>query len=550
MSIRFRCPFCKKPLKLVNNEKVGQPMQCPNPVCKKWIVFTDEGLPQESASAPPPPVGTRPQPQNEWLRVDGIDDDNQFKKIKRAPIPTSIPPRLRSQSFDRRVADEDSDQTDHLEQDDLPPALPSRRNGESEPPAFPRGGSRAAPPLPPPPPRTAARRTPVDSRGGGGRKTLLVAILLLLIVGAGVAGYFVFTKENEPVFVKKDYGIIEISTTSIKALVVRPFPVGDSYDFEMVKEFDSLAISAAKLQEDGKAFDPKTLEQAMSHVQSFYELFQKEPYSLPPERIAIIRSSGVVAGFEDVKSLDTNRKLLVEKVRERTGLKLDPLSPEDEGKYITRFVIPEREIPEAMLLDIGGGNIKGGLFDESGLYISTDVSTGTSRFTKEVEKAAKPDRSDFQAIAAALSRSLVYDKIRVELANTPQLRERKKIYLCGGITWVWRTFARPNAPEQLLVEMTHDDIDKLRKLVVGNSMEEAEAKVLAEVTDERQREFIGKQIKSIKKKFTIEQVRAGVEILAATSDAYEFPKKQLLFYSKGPAAPNMGYLLYRLGLFK
>lgn len=552
MSIRFRCPFCKKPLKLVNTEKKGLPMQCPNPVCKKWIVFNDNGLPQESAPVSPP-VGTRPQQQEDWLRVDGIDDDQQLKKFKRVPEPAPTSSRVRSRQFDRaRFEEEETEAIDASQAPDLPPVLPSYGDDEAdEPPAPSRGNFRQAPPLLPPPPRAATRRPPIDSGRGGGGRALLIAILLLSVVGIGVAGYFIFTRETTPAFVRQSYGVIEISTKAIKAVIVAPYPEGDSYDYEVIKEFEPLNISAGNLEEDGKSFDERSFKQALNAIQNFFEVFQKDPYNLPLERIAIVRSSGVVAGFKDKETLEKNRLLLEDEIRKLTRLKLDAFSPEDEAKYTAYFVIPERDRSDSMLIDIGSGNIKGGYFNKDGLFLATDADTGTSRFAKEVDKVVKTGKSDFQTVAKGLSRTLVFDKLKRDADNNPGLLIPKKIYFCGGLTWVLRTYTHPNDPvKQLIVELTAEDIDKFRKLVIDTPAEKLNETILAEVKDAKQREEIEGQLKKIQGIFKPEAVRAGAEILTALSEVYQFPKKRLLYYSNGPVAPNMGFVLYQLGLAK
>jgi hypothetical protein len=560
MSIRFRCPFCKKPLKLVNTEKLGQPLQCPNPVCKKWIVFNDQGVPQDTeGSSAVSQSPTKPQP-GPWLSVDGIEDEGQLRKVKRNPNPNPQPPPLISTAIPRgRVFDHGEsgvvpaydDDEDGSQGQPPPPPLPNRGPSFVEddgPPPVPPRSYRSNRPMPVfgEMPRSGAARMP----GKPGTPQLLIAILCLGIIGIGVAGYFVLMKESGPVFVPQPYGVIELSTTGIKAIVVTPFQdeVG-RYDFSVPKEFEPLNVSPGSLVDGGKSLDPKTLEKSKIAVKDCLDAMQSAPYNIPKERIAIIRSSGVLAVFKDLETFEKNRKLVDDALEEVTGIKPDGFKPTDEAKYVARFIIPSSELATAMLIDIGSGNIKGGYFNSDNLFLSTDVDTGTKRFADSVKDAVKTSKGDFQTTAQELSVPQILDRLKNDIENTPGLSKRPTIYLTGGIAWVLKTYIHPEVPvKELYVDITPEDIEKYRKLITETPEKDLQTTILATVKGEQQREEIKKELDNIEKIFPIERRKGGAEILGRVSEAYDFANKKVMIYTKGHFAPSLGYVLYKLNI--
>ena len=70
------------------------------------------------------PEGTQSQPKEQWLRVDGVEDDRQFNKVKRPFAPQ--PPPARSRGY-RSNDLPDLDPEDF----DSPPAIPDRDQDEA-----------------------------------------------------------------------------------------------------------------------------------------------------------------------------------------------------------------------------------------------------------------------------------------------------------------------------------------------------------------------------------------------------------------------------------
>ena len=244
--------------------------------------------------------------------------------------------------------------------------------------------------------RRASAAPRMSNAKGGGSRIWLFLVLFIGLAGLSVGAYLIFKPatssiSSEPEKVSKgQFGVIEIGTKGVRALIVEPFTIKDSYDYTMIKEYEPLNISSGKLQEDGKSFDPKSLQHTKNSVKEFFDDMQAK-YNLPPERIAIVRSSGVISGFKDIVSLEENRKLLNRAVRDVTGSDLDAYTPHSEARYTAMFVIPPSAKGDSILLDLGSGNIKGGFFNADNQFLSTDIDSGTTRFATSVEKKMKEE---------------------------------------------------------------------------------------------------------------------------------------------------------------
>jgi hypothetical protein len=539
MAIRFRCPYCKKSLKLTRPEKMGQPMQCPNPDCQKWMIFgasTIDEEPQEEA-IPQPTSGdrTQPQPSHQWGNRP-LADEVMFNRVKKQSETPPIPGKMRLVDLHNK----DHDATEEIQE--LPP-MPKRSQG-------PPPQRHAAPPI-----YTTKKRSSKGLWIGLIALTLLVVGGTYLIVTNNGNSTTTNTNTNEDIVESKGpFGIIEISTAGVKAIVVEPYYRNGEYDYEMKYKFEDKNISSGNLQEDGKTFDPNTLEATRNAVQEFFDDMRSK-HQLPVGRIAVIRSSGVIAGFKNVEVLEQNRKLLNDIVRKITTQEMDEFTPFYEAKYTAQFVIHSDKKTESLLMDIGSGNIKGGYFNSDGHFLSTDVNMGTKRFAKAILAKIKEDKKDeakdFDAIASSLRDTLVTKEFKSGIANNGALATKNRVYLCGGITWALRTFTHPTEDtKKLYVEIKLEDIKAFQKLVQENTPDQLKKKLLDQVEDESQKKAIEKEIANVQKVFNPQELKAGAELLNSLADTYEFSRKMVLFYSKGPVAPQMGYVLTRLGMVK
>lgn len=81
----------------------------------------------------------------------------------------------------------------------------------------------------------------------------------------------------------------------------------------------------------------------------------KNKYGVPDENIYVVASSGV--------ALANNKQALIDKIKTTTTKDLDFITAEAEGKMLLKGSIPSTDYQDAIVLDIGGGNTKGGYVD-------------------------------------------------------------------------------------------------------------------------------------------------------------------------------------------
>ena len=96
---------------------------------------------------------------------------------------------------------------------------------------------------------------------------------------------------------------------------------------------------------------------------------------------------------------------------------------------------------EAVLLDIGSGNTKGGAEQPGGGLMTFGIPLGTVTFSDMVKKVAGPD--GFAGVAAVLRKHVVTPQLLESLEGKQELLRRKRVYLAGGTIWAVVTFTRP-----------------------------------------------------------------------------------------------------------
>lgn len=183
----------------------------------------------------------------------------------------------------------------------------------------------------------------------------------------------------------------------------------------------------------------------------------KKQYNVPDEFIYIVASSGV--------ALAHNTQALSDKIKTLTNKELDFISVEAEGKMLLKGSIPSTDYQDAIVLDIGGGNTKGGYVDmvnDKFEFFPLKLDFGTITLTEAINKTIVIPR-EINDMRVYKEKSFEYapllrDKIKEMLRTKPQLVEKKKIYLSGGAIWAFTTLYYNEINEDHFVPLKMDDV--------------------------------------------------------------------------------------------
>lgn len=184
----------------------------------------------------------------------------------------------------------------------------------------------------------------------------------------------------------------------------------------------------------------------------------KNKYNVADENIYIVASSGV--------ALANNTQALGDKIKILTGKELDFINAESEGKMLLKGAIPPTDYQDAIVLDIGGGNTKGGyidvLNDNKFEFFPLKLDYGTITLTEAINKTIViPSEINNMRVYKEKSfefAPLLRDKIKEMLQTKPQSLQKKKIYLSGGAIWAFTTLYYNNNSDEHFVALKMEDI--------------------------------------------------------------------------------------------
>ncbi|WP_395048010.1 exopolyphosphatase [Flavobacterium sp.] len=233
---------------------------------------------------------------------------------------------------------------------------------------------------------------------------------------------------------------IEIGSKGIKMSVldVKNIKRGDfvikSYWSENVGIAKGIAIDGNLAKED--------IDKAAAVVYSNYIKIKNE-FKVSEDNIFLVGSSGV--------AMAKNTQELIDKVKLSTNKNLDFIDAQTEGKMLLKGCVPPSDYKDSMILDIGGGNTKGGYIDvrnnDAFVFFPLSVSYGTITLTEAViKKTRKDDISEYNEKSFGFLPTL-RDQINAMYGTSPVALEKEKVFMSGGAVWAFYTLYNGAAKE-------------------------------------------------------------------------------------------------------
>ncbi|MEO8517510.1 MAG: exopolyphosphatase [Flavobacterium sp.] len=233
---------------------------------------------------------------------------------------------------------------------------------------------------------------------------------------------------------------IEIGSKGIKMSVIDVTKIKKG-DFT-VKSYWSENVGIAK----GIAIDgnlaAEDIDKAVTVVLNNY-IKIKDDMKIPDENIFIVGSSGV--------AMAKNTKDLIDKIKLATNKDVEFIDAATEGKMLLKGCVPPVDYKNSMVLDIGGGNTKGGFVDvrnnDTFVFFPLSVNYGTVTLTEAVlKKTRKDDVSEFnEKIFGFLP--IVRDQVDAMYKTSPEALEKEKVFMSGGAVWAFYTLYNGAAKE-------------------------------------------------------------------------------------------------------
>jgi exopolyphosphatase/pppGpp-phosphohydrolase len=211
------------------------------------------------------------------------------------------------------------------------------------------------------------------------------------------------------------------------------------------------------------------------------------------------------------------------------------ITSETEARLLVKGGIPPSKYLNALILDIGGGNTKGGfvgLFnDDNFVFLPLNLNLGTITLTEKIKKKAKNE--DFLEYLKTTSR--FKDSLGFEVDKMydvrPLSKKKKFIYMSGGAVWAFATLSATKEIENFH-EFTIQDVRNYQVQLLGDFSKFEEAAKN------------NKDIDRVLKTYSLKHLISANELLISTLEKIESPEeKKIYFVKQGQIAWLLAYVV-------
>jgi exopolyphosphatase/pppGpp-phosphohydrolase len=250
------------------------------------------------------------------------------------------------------------------------------------------------------------------------------------------------------------YGGIEIGSKGIKMSVIDVDNIKKG-DY-VVKDFWTENIGLAKNISIDGSLAKDDISKASEVVLSNY-IKMKSTFKVAEENIFIVGSSGV--------AMANNTQDLITKIKISTKKDLEFIDAQTEARMLLKGCVPPIDYINSMVLDIGGGNTKGGYVDvrnnDNFIFFPVSLNYGSVTLTEAVLKKVKKDNLGEYNEKSFAFLPEVRTQIAAMYATSPMALQKQKVFMSGGAVWAFYTLingmAKDNFNEFKLEDVIYYD---------------------------------------------------------------------------------------------
>lgn len=268
--------------------------------------------------------------------------------------------------------------------------------------------------------------------------------------------------------------------------------------------------------------------------------------SVIADRLFVVMSSGLKQSTDKVPGKEAELIAAIRDAVKNPNQKVDVVSFEDEAKYgALSMIVPELHLSSS-IMDIGGGNVKGGYLLNRNKFEAVNFPYGTKAFGKIV-KTKYPD-ADLKGYITGVDAEIapIREEMAIEMNRRVGLKNRKNVYLLGGIAFVMNTLLHPERAAIIgrPVEVSLEDVKKFRQMAVSN-YEELITPDFGKIADPTVKQIAEEDVKLITTKlYNNQDIIAGATILETIMKEYarDGVQKRFYFIKGGDVAWISGYV--------
>ncbi|AEW85478.1 exopolyphosphatase [Flavobacterium columnare] len=328
------------------------------------------------------------------------------------------------------------------------------------------------------------------------------------------------------------FGGIEIGSKGIKISVLDVDNIKKG-NYE-IKSFWTENVGIARgIAIDGK-LAPEDIKIATEVVYRNY-LRIKNEFKVTEQNIFIVGSSGV--------AMASNTKELVDAVKKLTNKELDFIDAQAEGKMLLKGCIPPVNYLNSTVLDIGGGNTKGGYVDtfnnDNFVFFPLSFDYGSITLTETVKKKTKTESiGEYNEKLFGVT-PMLREQIKAMYNSKPQALEKQNVYMSGGAVWAFYTLYNGGEAKDNFNSFTLEDVINYDAVVKNNfqKFEELAKK--------------NKEVERVLKTYSQKHLISGSALLlVCLEDIPGINDKKLFFAKQGQTAWLVSYIVDRSNKIK
>ncbi|TAE22036.1 MAG: hypothetical protein EAZ91_24305 [Cytophagales bacterium] len=257
------------------------------------------------------------------------------------------------------------------------------------------------------------------------------------------------------------YAGIEIGSKGVKMSIIR-------LRSDVKGEYAYSVLADTAINTEVILFTGQAINESVRAVKTLHDIALAK-HGIPTRRVFTAISSGVQS-----QARKKNKLPLLIDIQEGVRNELsqaersvEVITPEEEPRLTHLGVVHPEGRYDALIIDIGSGNTKGGYFADGTLnFISFWVDWGTKSLTNELEKTDFTTINDYAKAVSDKVQTIKVEEIRPAISAKSGLRNKPRVIMSGGICWAVATIMHPESMNSAYVEVTNEDVKKFREMAV------------------------------------------------------------------------------------
>ena len=330
-------------------------------------------------------------------------------------------------------------------------------------------------------------------------------------------------------------GGFDVGSQGVKLSIVGFYYQKNSLRYRLVYDRQETVGLIKGMETNNGKLRPADIQDAIAFVQEMLE-DAKSAYKLQNKDFIIYASSGVNIA-PNIADLDAQAQKMI-------GMKVTTNMPaKTEATYGARAGLAREDFDSAILVDVGGGNTKGGILQkyigadgrERYTFKSYNIEFGARRLSERLTKrSSSPD--DYNANLKQMIEDTVAPLIRSSLNDNPEIRSanRSIVYTTGGAAYQFITWLFPEKVQEEIIDFKYSNLqDFYAMLQSPTGWAEWETRKFDNIKDEKLRALVVRDHqKATQKVYNRDACLAGISLVMQAVREIGNPDRKTFYFTR------------------